>query len=72
MNPIENVWTRVKGILRSNWAEQSVGTSGELLNRVLNTWQEVATDVDLFHNLVDSMPSTMRAIVNAGGLLTKY
>ena len=31
--------------------------------RVLNTWQEVATDVDLFHNLVDSMPSRMRAKV---------
>ena len=69
---IENVWAGVKGILRSNWAEQSVGTSDELCKRVLNMWQEVATDVDLFHNLVDSMPRRMRAIVNAGGLWTKY
>ena len=46
MNTIENVWSRVKGILRSNWAEPSVRTSDELWNRVLNAWQEVATDVD--------------------------
>ena len=30
MNPIENVWVRVKGILRSNWAEPPVRTSDEL------------------------------------------
>ena len=70
MNPIENVWARVKGILRFNWAEPSVRTLDELWNRVLNAWQDVATD--LFHNLVDSMPRRMRAIVNAGGLWTKY
>ena len=55
-NPIENVCARVKGILRSNWAEPPVRTSDELWNRVLNAWQEVATNVELFHNLVDYMP----------------
>ena len=72
MNPIENVWARVKGILRSNWAEAPPRTSDELWDRLLNAWEEVATDVDLFHNLVDSMPRRMRAVVNAGGLWTKY
>ena len=67
MNPIENVWVRVKGILCSNWAESPIRTSAELWNRVLNAWQEMATDVDLFH-----MPYRMRAIVNAGGLSMKY
>ena len=70
MNPIENAWARVKGALRSNWAEPPVRTSDELWDRVLNAWREVATDVDLFHNLVDSMPRRMRAIVNAGDLWT--
>lgn len=72
MNPIENVWARVKGILRSNWAEAPPRTSDELWDRLLNAWEEVATDVDLFHNLVDSMPRRMRAVVNAGGMWTKY
>ena len=72
MNPIENVWARVMGILRSDWAEPPAQTSDELWNRVLNAWQEVATDVELFHNLVDSLPRRMRAIFNAGGLWTKY
>ena len=71
MNPIENGWARVERILRSNWAEPPVRTSDELWNRVL-TWQEVAAYVNLFHNLVDSMPRRMRAIVNAGDLWTKY
>ena len=72
MNPIEKVWARVKGILCSNWAEPPVRTSDKLWNRVLNAWQEVAMDEDLFHNSVDSMPHRMRTIVNAGGLWTKY
>ena len=72
MNPIENVWARVKGILLSNWVEPPVQTSDELSNRVLNAWQEVAMDVNLFYNFVDSMPHRMRAIVNAGGLWTNY
>ena len=72
MNPIENVWARVKGILCSNWAEPPDWTSEELWNRVLNAWQEMSTDIDLIHNLVDSMPCRMRAIVDAGGLRTKY
>ena len=71
MNPIENVWARVKGILRSNWAEPPVRTSGELWNRVLNAWQEVVTAIHLFHNLVDFMPCRMWAIVNAGLIIAQ-
>ena len=72
MNQIEDVCARVKGILHSNWAGSSVRTSDELWNRVLNAWQEVAVNIDLFHNLVDSMPRRMRVIVNAGDLCMKY
>ena len=61
MNPIENVL-----------GEPPIRTSDELSNRVLNAWQELATVVDLFHNLVYSMPRRMRAIVSAGGLWTTY
>ena len=72
MNPIENVWARVKGILSSNWAEPPVRTSDEVWDRALNACQEVAMEVDLFYNFVDSMPCRTRAIVNAGGLWTKH
>ncbi|KAJ4429908.1 hypothetical protein ANN_22112 [Periplaneta americana] len=54
-------------ILRSNWAEQPpVRTPEELWDRVLDAWEEMAKLLDLFHNLVDSMPRRMRAVVDAG------
>ncbi|KAJ4430737.1 hypothetical protein ANN_19328 [Periplaneta americana] len=67
MNPIKNLWAAVKRILRSNWAEQPpVRTPEELWDRVLDAWEEMAKNLDLFHNLVDSMPSRMRAVFDAG------
>ncbi|KAJ4430095.1 hypothetical protein ANN_22304 [Periplaneta americana] len=73
MNPIQNLWAAVKRILRSNWAEEPpVRTPEELWDRVLDAWEEMAKNLDLFHNLVDSMPRRMRAVVDAGGLWTRY
>ncbi|KAJ4438308.1 hypothetical protein ANN_14247 [Periplaneta americana] len=73
MNPIQNLWGAVKRILRSNWAEQPpVRTPEELWDRVLDAWEEMAKNLDLFHNLVDSMPRRMRAVVDAGGMGTRY
>ncbi|KAJ4430397.1 hypothetical protein ANN_22613 [Periplaneta americana] len=57
----------VKRILRSNWAEQPlVRTPEELWDRVLDSWEEMAKNLDLFHNLVGSIPRRMRAVVDAG------
>ncbi|KAJ4432214.1 hypothetical protein ANN_20830 [Periplaneta americana] len=57
----------VKRILRSNWAEQPpVRTPEELWDRVLNAWEKMVKNLDLFHNLVDSMPRRMSADVDAG------
>ncbi|KAJ4426815.1 hypothetical protein ANN_26614 [Periplaneta americana] len=57
MNRIENLLATVKRILRSNWAEQPpVRTADE---------EEVAMNLNLFRNLVDSMPRRMRAVVDA-------
>ncbi|KAJ4430681.1 hypothetical protein ANN_19272 [Periplaneta americana] len=61
MNPIENLWAEVKRILRP-----PVLTADELWDRVLDAWEEVVMNLDLFHNLVDSMPRRMRAVVDAG------
>ncbi|KAJ4447879.1 hypothetical protein ANN_09888 [Periplaneta americana] len=73
MNPFQNLWAAVKRILRSNWAEQPpVRTPEELWDRVLDAWEKMAKNLDLFHNFVDSMPRRMRADVDAGGLWTRY
>ncbi|KAJ4437034.1 hypothetical protein ANN_17168 [Periplaneta americana] len=57
----------VKRILRSNWAEQPpVRTPEKLWDRVLDAWEKMAKNIDLFHNFVDSMPRRMRADVDAG------
>ncbi|KAJ4451888.1 hypothetical protein ANN_03366 [Periplaneta americana] len=64
--------TIFKRILRSNWAEQPpVRTPEELWDRVLDAWEKMAKNLDLSHNLVDSMPRRMRADVDAGGLWTR-
>ncbi|KAJ4442094.1 hypothetical protein ANN_11960 [Periplaneta americana] len=73
MNPIQNLWAAVKRILRSNWAEQPpVRIPEELWDRVLDAWEEMAKNLDLFHNLVDSMPRRMRAVVDAGEMKIIY
>ncbi|KAJ4431531.1 hypothetical protein ANN_20130 [Periplaneta americana] len=56
------------------WVEEQppVRTPEELWDRVLDAWEEMAKNLDLFHNLVDSMPRRMRAVVDAGGLWTRY
>ncbi|KAJ4440439.1 hypothetical protein ANN_08580 [Periplaneta americana] len=62
----------VKRILCSNWAEQPpVRTPEELWDRVLDAREEMAKNLDLFYNLVDSMPRRMRAVVDAGGETAK-
>ncbi|KAJ4437813.1 hypothetical protein ANN_13751 [Periplaneta americana] len=38
----------------------------ELWDRVLDAWEEVAMNLDLFHDLVDSMLPRIRAVVDAG------
>ncbi|KAJ4442961.1 hypothetical protein ANN_04563 [Periplaneta americana] len=53
-----------------DWPPKSPGD--ELWDRFLDAWEEVAMNLDLFHNLVDSMPRRMRAFVDAGGLWTRY
>ncbi|KAJ4429316.1 hypothetical protein ANN_26320 [Periplaneta americana] len=63
----------VKRILHSNWAEEPpVKTPEELWDRVLDVWEEMAKNLDLFRNLVDSMPRRMRAVVDTGGLSIGY
>ncbi|KAJ4450174.1 hypothetical protein ANN_01581 [Periplaneta americana] len=66
MNPFQNLWAAVKRILRSNWAEQPpVRTPEELWDGVLDAWEEMVKNLDLFHNLVDSIPRRMRAVVDS-------
>ncbi|XP_069694748.1 uncharacterized protein [Periplaneta americana] len=43
-----------------------VRTPEELWDRVLDAWKEVAKNLDLFHNLLDSMLHRIRAVVDAG------
>ncbi|KAJ4436141.1 hypothetical protein ANN_18768 [Periplaneta americana] len=67
MNKIEYLVVGVKRILRSIWAEQPpVRTPEELWDRVLDVWEEMAKNLDLFHNLW----TPCRA--ERGQLLTQY
>ncbi|KAJ4450679.1 hypothetical protein ANN_02108 [Periplaneta americana] len=67
MNPIQNLWAAVKRILS---CKPLLRTPEELWDRVLDAWEEMAKNSHLFHNLVDSMPRRMRAVVDAGGFNT--
>ncbi|KAJ4432455.1 hypothetical protein ANN_21074 [Periplaneta americana] len=62
-------WGRTSGThpRQKDPAEQPpVRTPEELWDRVLDAWEKMAKNLDLFHNLVDSMPRRMRADVDAG------
>jgi transposase len=67
LNPIENLWSRLK-IIVSN---ESPSNKRELIEAVLKGWFKVITPGDL-RRLVDSMPRRIEEVIKNKGFPTKY
>jgi len=67
LNPIENLWARLKRAI----AGQRPGNHTELMEAIVNSWYHIITNSDL-EKLVDSMPRRCKAVIKSKGYPTRY
>jgi transposase len=75
LNPIENLWSILKTIIRHdhpelNNAPDNDQTLCELIKAAIEAWESINEHV--FKNLSDTMPHRVQAILAADGWYTKY
>ncbi|KAJ4429256.1 hypothetical protein ANN_26259 [Periplaneta americana] len=67
LNVIENLQAELKKRI-ATYAHRSSRSRDELWDQVVDTWEDLAGDQNLFHNLVTSMPDRLRAVIEADGI----
>jgi transposase len=66
LNPIEHVWAQIKRIVRKERPKSQY----TLKSTVRREWDDLA--LPFIHNLVESMPSRLKAVIKRRGARTKY
>lgn len=67
LNPIEHLWHAMK----KKVAQQKPQNQIQLISALDNVWHNVITE-DTLRVLVDSMPSRIKAVIQARGGVTRY
>jgi len=76
LNPIENLWSRLKLELHRAYPDTSTLTGppetvrSELSERLMKVWWSIGEDV--LEGLVSTMPYRVNQVINAGGWYTTY
>ena len=68
-NPIENLWDRLKGIIRKYPAPKNLD---ELARNIKRGWRELGRDTTYLAKLTYSMQNRIDAVIEASGDSTKY
>ena len=69
LNPIENLWTRLKSLIRKMPACSNLD---ELTKNIRKAWRKLDGDTAYLTKLTRSMPNRIAAVLEAGGNVTKY
>ncbi|KAJ4450827.1 hypothetical protein ANN_02258 [Periplaneta americana] len=72
LNVIENLWAELKKRGIATYAHRRPRNRDELWDQVVDTWEDLAGDQNLFHNLVTSMPDRLRAVIEADCMWTRF
>ena len=67
LNPIENVWA----IMKRKVKDENPHDIAYLLEVILKVWYEHVTE-EMVCNLIDSMPSRLKEVINKNGNATGY
>ena len=67
LNPIENLWHRVQHLVN----EANPSSRNDLVSAVIRVWNHVIP-LEQLQNLINSMPSRIKAVIAAEGYPTKY
>ena len=68
-NPIENLWTKLKGIISNMPACSNLD---ELKKTIAKAWRKLGNDTTYLRSLTYSMPNRISAVISAEGDVTKY
>ncbi len=66
LNPIENVWALIKGILGNH----RFASLDEMKNKIREIWNNLSPEY--CSNLINSMPSRVQEVIKAKGDITRY
>ena len=69
LNPIETIWNKMKDYIMNNYTTGNM-TYDRLREAVSEAWNSI-TNEDL-NALIDEMHDRCHAVIDAGGLYTKY
>ena len=69
MNPIENLWTKLKSKIRRYPAASNLK---ELDKNIRRGWKELSRETEYLRNLTNPMPRRIEALLSAEGDVTKY
>lgn len=70
LNPIENIWgIMVKKMYDRNFRPQ---TRNELLDAILETWENLNDNANLLVDLYNSMPRRLNEVIQSDGSMIKY
>jgi transposase len=75
LNPIENLWSILKQAIYERYPDlEHAPNTDDTLDRLIDAAIEVWEDIELrvLHNLSDSMPRRVAAVIAACGWYTKY
>ena len=68
LNPIENIWMRMKGFFHEEWINFRGRKNHE--DMLHDAWNKVS--IDEINRLIESMPRRMQEVITAKGCPTKY
>ena len=69
LNPIENLWMRLKHIIGRMPAARNMD---EFIKNIKISWKKLEKDTDYLDKLTHSMPKRVQAVIEARGDITKY
>jgi hypothetical protein len=72
INPIENMWSKVKRTMQETWPVLTPRNSDELWALVSDAWDEVASSQRYIRLLTESMTRRMKSDVEAEGFWSSY
>ncbi|KAJ4444694.1 hypothetical protein ANN_06491 [Periplaneta americana] len=69
LNVIENLWAELKKRRIATYAHRRPRNRDELWDEVVDTWEDLAGDQNLLHNLVTFIPDRLTAVIEADGVV---
>lgn len=72
LNPIEHLWDTIERRIRPKIAASNIKASNNLEPLLHKEWELLVGEREICHRLVDSMPSRVKAVIDANGWYTRF